>query len=343
MGMYELEIKVQGLVQGVRFRQITEKHARKLGLCGYVMNRSDGSVDIVAQGERASLRALLHWIEESPGFSRINGVQYHWHAPTQTFSEFRIVKDSSFIKDQAKSFFNLGKTLLSRRKSNWPVPVTIIPDGNRRWARTRGQEPHFGHYTSASFQHLQELFATARAYGVKYLTIWGFSTENWKRAAAERLALFALLEQGVERLRTELALHCIRFRHIGRKDRLPPSLIAALAALESESASYTEFNVQLCLDYGGSDELVRAVNKLLASGTHQIDENALVHALDAPDIPAVDLIIRTSGEQRVSGFMPLQAAYAELYFSSVHFPDFDARAFKEALEAYCKRGRRFGN
>ncbi len=338
----ELQIKVQGRVQGVRFRQMVARKAQALCLVGYVMNRADGSVEIVAQGEREALRALLHWIGENPGFSRAQSVQYHWGTQSRTFSTFTVVKDASFLKDQAKSFFNLGRTLLQRKGRVVPSHVGIIPDGNRRWARTRGQEPHFGHYTSASFQHLQELFATAKEAGVQYLTLWGFSTENWKRAAAERGALFALLEDGVRRLRADASVNKIRFRHLGRKDRLPASLAEELRLLETESAKYTDFHVQLCLDYGGSDELVRAMNKLLAGGTKLVDESTLFQALDAPDIPPVDLLIRTSGEQRTSGFMPLQAAYAELYFVPTHFPDFDARALKEALEDYSSRQRRFG-
>ena len=342
MDVHELEIRVQGRVQGVRFRQMSARIARKLEIRGYVMNRADGSVDILAQGMRARLVELLRWIEESPGFSRIEGVQYHWHVPSRTFSDFTIVKDSSFISDQAKSFLNLGKTLLKKRNHSAPIHISIIPDGNRRWARTHGQEPHFGHYTAASFQHLQEIFSTAQSYGVKYLTLWGFSTENWKRSHVERQALFNLLEQGVKRLRAEVSTRKIRFRHIGRKDRLPASLLYELHLLETESARHGDFNVQLCLDYGGGDELVRAINKLLTSGVGEVNESMLLRALDAPDVPPVDLVIRTSGEQRLSGFMPLQAAYAELYFSPLNFPDFDATELKKAIETFGMRRRRFG-
>ncbi len=338
-----MEIKIHGRVQGVRFRQIIRHKARALGIGGHVMNRADGSVDIIAQGTHEHLLALLHWLGDSPGFSKVSGIYYHWQTPSRSLSDFCVIKQASFIADQTKSFLNLGRTLFSKKKHTVPVHVAIIPDGNRRWARTRGQEPQFGHYTSASFQHIQSLFITAKSAGVRYLTLWGFSTENWKRAPAERKALFALLERGIKRLRCDSSANKIKFRHLGRKDRLPSSLLRELALLEQETEKYSEFNVQLCLDYGGSDELVRAVNKILVSGRRKIDESALLHALDAPDAPPVDLVIRTSGEQRLSGLMPLQAAYAELYFAPVHFPDFDAEAFKEALDFYNMRQRRFGN
>lgn len=343
MQAHELELKVHGRVQGVRFRQMSARKASSLGLVGYVMNRADGSVDIVVHGSKEHLFTFLHWIESSPGLSSVSGVQYQWHKPTRTFTDFKVVKNSSFMVDQAKSFWHLSKSVLKRGARSVPNHIAIIPDGNRRWARTRGQEPQFGHYTSASFQHLQELFSTARSAGVHYITLWGFSTENWKRAAAEREALFALLQHGVERLLSEASIHKMRFRHVGRKDRLPRSLLDSLQKLETATEAYDGFTVQLCLDYGGSDELVRAVNKLIDEGAHDIDEATLYRALDSADVPPVDMIIRTSGEQRVSGFMPLQAAYAELYFSSVHFPDFDARALNEALVAYNSRQRRFGN
>lgn len=342
MAMRELEIRVRGRVQGIRFRQMVCRKATVLGITGHVMNRADGSVDILAQGWDKELRALLHWIETSPGFSSIQGMQFQWGTPSRAMSEFSMVKDASFVADQARSFFNLGRTLFSRQARAVPTHIAIIPDGNRRWARTRRQQPEFGHYTSASFQHLHGLFSAAREQGVRYLTLWGFSTENWKRTTAEQKALFALIEQGVQRLRADVSTQKIRFRHIGRKDRLPASLLSALAALELESKEHGDFQVQLCLDYGGSDELVRAVNKLLVTGKTSIDEASLRAALDAPDVPPIDLVIRTSGEQRISGFMPLQASYAELYFTPVHFPDFDAREFLKALQTYAERQRRFG-
>lgn len=343
MALRELEIKVRGRVQGVRFRQMVCRKARRSGITGHVMNRADGSVDILAHGEEKELRELLHWLEANPGFSCVEGMQFQWSASSRTLRDFSIVKDASFVRDQAKSLFNLAKSVFSRQRRSAPLHVVIIPDGNRRWARRRKQTPEFGHYTSASFQHLNDLFSTAREQGVRYLTLWGFSTENWKRNVAEQKALFALIEQGVERLRADAGVQKIRFRHVGRKDRLPASLLAALAALEQESREYTGFHVLLCLDYGGSDELVRAVRKLMVLGAQDIDEAALRTALDAPDVPPVDLLIRTSGEQRTSGFMPLQAAYAELYFTPVHFPDFDGREFLKALQEYAERQRRFGS
>ena len=331
-------------MQGVRFREMAAKQAERLKLVGHVFNRLDGSVELVVQGRKKALEEFLHWLQSSPGLSRVTAMHYAWRVPSQRFSVFQVVKDAGFVADQAQSMLNLGKTLLRRQHTEklFPLHVAIIPDGNRRWARSYGLHPGIGHYTSASFQHLRELFEAAQKEGVRYLTLWGFSTENWKREAEERKVLFALLVRGIEQFREESASNRICFRHLGRKDRLPRALTEALGALERETQQYHDFHVQLCLDYGGSDELIRAVNALLREGIKEVDEAALLQHLDSAALPPVDLIIRTSGEHRLSGFMPLQSAYAELYFAAVHFPDFTAAEFRKALEMYAERQRRFG-
>ncbi len=338
----ELEIHIYGRVQGVNFRNILKREAENKGLTGFAMNRVDGSVEVVVQGKTKLVEQYLHWIQCSPGFSSVRGLSYHWRSVGQEFDSFQVIKDSSFVIDKVKSFVHLGKSFLPQKSLKVPLHLAIIPDGNRRWAKKKGKRPEFGHYTAASFQHLQELFEEARKFGVKYLTLWGFSTENWKRDSLETKAIFDLLLQNIERFRDEAHSQKIRFRHLGRKDRLPKGLLHALEKLEKETAIYTEFNVQLCLDYGGKDELLRAVNAILKQGIRSIDELNFSGYLDSASIPDVDLVVRTSGEQRLSGFMPFQSAYAELYFSNVHFPDFTAKELRKAIEEYSKRQRRFG-
>ncbi|MEK6825476.1 MAG: polyprenyl diphosphate synthase [Nanoarchaeota archaeon] len=341
MSIRELEIHVYGRVQGVLFRAAIQKEADRKELKGFVMNRADGSVEIVAQGKKKILEQFLVWIQASPGFSHVRGLSYDWRSVGERFKEFSVVKDKPFVTDQIRGFFNLGKALL-KPHGKVPQHVAIIPDGNRRWAKKKGRRPDFGHYTAAGFSHLRDLFNEARSLGVRYLTLWGFSTENWKRDASEIRALFTLLLQNIEHFREEAHLQHIRFRHIGRKDRLPKELLYALRSLEEETKKYTDFHVQLCLDYGGKDELLRAMNIVLKEKLKSVDEKRFVKYLDSADIPDVDLIIRTSGEQRLSGFMPFQSTYAELYFSSVHFPDFTARELRKAVDEYGKRQRRFG-
>ena len=340
--VYELEIRVYGRVHGMNFRVMTRKAALERELKGRVFNRRDGSVEIIAQGSGEALQEFLRWIESSPGLSEVQGLHYQWRSTSQNFTTFSIVKDAPFLQDQARSFLHLGKSLLGKEKLIIPRHVAIIPDGNRRWAQQKGLEPQIGHYTSGSFQHVREILDEARAIGVEYLTIWGFSTENWKRSSIEIRAIFDLLLKSIEQFRQDAHMNKIRFRHLGRKDRLPSKLMRELQALENETASYSNFHVQLCLDYVGRDELLRAVNSLISGGKKEIAEEDFEQYLDSVNIPDIDLIIRTSGEQRLSGFMPFQSTYAELYFSTVHFPDFNAHELRKAIEEFSKRQRRFG-
>lgn len=339
----ELEIKVYGRVQGVLLRKTIQKYAIKLGIRGCVYNRSDGSVTIISQGTKKQLQNLLIWLQGSPGFSHIRAVNYEWRAPSENFKEFIIVREPSFVLDQARSFLNLGKSFL-RSKNSIAVPkhIAVIPDGNRRWARKKGLAPQMGHYTAIGFQNLHLLLEEAQKQGVEYFTLWGFSTENWKRNPEEVNALMRLFVETIHSFREEARQRQIRFRHLGRKDRLPVLLVREIALLEKETKNYTKFNVQLCLDYGGADELLRAFKKIIRSRRSKISEETLLNSLDSSGLPPIDLVIRTSGEQRLSGFMPLQTTYAELYFSQVHFPDFNVSELRKAIEEFGRRQRRFG-
>ena len=220
--------------------------------------------------------------------------------------------------------------------------VAIIPDGNRRWAKSKGFEESFGHYKAGAYENLEELFREGKKLGIKYMSIWGFSTENWKRSDKEKEGIFELILSGVEKFMKDAGENQIRFRHIGRKDRLPAGLVSALKKLEKETEKYDKFNVQLCLDYGGRDEIIRAVNKALKAGAKSVDEKSFLGFLDTEGISDPDLIIRTAGERRLSGFMPFQAVYSEFYFSDLYFPDFGARELRRAVRDYGKRQRRFG-
>ena len=237
---------------------------------------------------------------------------------------------------------NLGKSLVIDNKKNIPEHILMIPDGNRRWARERGLYASFGHYTSATDERIMELFLECKREGVKYLSFWGFSTENWKRDNKEIKSIFNLILKKIDNLKKEAHKHHIRFRHIGRKDRLPKNLMKKLNSLESETEDYQDLNVQLMLDYGGRDEIVRAVNKMLKSKVKKVNEETFSQYLDSADIPDPDLIIRTSGEKRTSGAMPYQAAYAELYFTEDYFPEFGAEELKKAIKSFSSRIRRFG-
>jgi undecaprenyl diphosphate synthase len=223
-----------------------------------------------------------------------------------------------------------------------PVHVCIIPDGNRRWAKAQKLRPWQGHKVAASSEHILALLDECIAQGVSYVTLWAFSTENWKRDKPEVDALFSLLRESFRDFKSEFIKRKIRFRHIGRKDRLPKEIVSDLESLEKETKSFSRYYVQICLDYGGRDELVRAFNVLLKEGKKDINEDDIESVLDTHGIPDPDLIIRTSGEQRLSGFMPFQSAYAEFYFAPMHFPDFGPAELRAAFEEFGRRKRNFG-
>ena len=182
----------------------------------------------------------------------------------------------------------------------------------------------------------------AKKLGIEYISFWGFSTENWKRDKKEVDIIFKILDNALDEFEEEFLEKKIRFRHFGRKDRISKKLLVKIKKLEEKTKNFKEFNVQLCLDYGGRDELLRTMNKLLKGKKKKIDEQTFSNSLDSQGVPDPDLIIRTSGEQRLSGLMPFQAIYAELYFTKKNFPDFDKKELRKAVKEFGRRKRRFG-
>jgi len=228
------------------------------------------------------------------------------------------------------------------KEKSIPIHVALIPDGNRRWAKSKGLKASYGHIKGGDYEHLKNLILESKRLGVKYLSMWAFSTENWSRPEAEREVIFKLILGLIRKLREDVLKHKIRLRFIGRRDRLPKVVISELLDLEKETKNSKDFNIVLCLDYGGRDEILRAINKVIKSRIKKIDEKKFSKFLDTSEIPDVDLIIRTAGEKRASGFMPFQAVYSEFYFSKLYFPDFDKRELGRAVKDFEKRKRNFG-
>ena len=345
--MKEVRIEIRGRVQGIHFRNNVKDFADKTGLKGSVMNLTDGGVLIVVQGLKEKINEMISWLKGSPGFSKIENIDVNWSDVNKKSKDFKIVREGNFFVDKMKGIIRLFRIISGFDKDNEmfeniPKHVAIIPDGNRRWASFRGLEPQFGHYRAGSYSSIESLLKEAKKIGVKYVSIWGFSTENWKRSGSEKKAIFDLILGSIDRFRKFSKENKMRFKHIGRKDRLPKELINALKNLEDETKYHEGFNALLCLDYGGRDEILRAVNKLIKSGKNEVNEKDFSEFLDTAGFPDPDLIIRTSGESRLSGFMPFQAVYAELYFSKVYFPDFNVEQLHKALREYAKRMRRFG-
>ncbi len=225
-----------------------------------------------------------------------------------------------------------------------PNHIAVILDGNGRWARSRGLPVTKGHEAGA--KAIKQVMDAARGWGVHTLTIWGFSTENWSRPYWEIKKIMALIKASLQNELKTAKEDGIKFHHIGRKDRLPKDLLDWISKVEEETKDNKNYILNVALDYGGHDEILRAVKKIVDDGvsSDKIDEKIFESYLDTADqpYPSPDLFIRTSGEQRTSGFFPWQMAYTEFYFEPDHLPDMTPDKLKAAIMDFSRRRRRFG-
>jgi undecaprenyl diphosphate synthase len=220
--------------------------------------------------------------------------------------------------------------------------LAIIMDGNRRWAKDKGLPSFEGH--RAGYDNMKKIGDAALTRGIEILTVFAFSTENWKRTQEEVGYLMDLLELALTSELPFFAERGVRIRVLGRREGLRPSVLAAINRAEEETKGYTRGTLCICLNYGGRSEIVDACRKAVADGlrAEEITEEALQERMYWPEMPDPDLIVRTSGEERVSGFLTWQSAYSEFYWTKKHWPDFSESELDAALEAYAVRHRRFG-
>ena len=220
--------------------------------------------------------------------------------------------------------------------------VAIIMDGSGRWAAARDLPTAAGHREGT--RALRRTVEAAIDVGVESLAVYAFSTENWSRPPDEVDALMEIFVETIERELADLAREGVRTRFIGRRDRAPTQLQERMAALEGATAANSRLQLWIAFDYGGRGELVEAARRLIESGVEadELDEELFAAHLYAPEMPDPDLLIRTSGELRVSNFLLWQLAYAELVFVERHWPDFGGDDLRAALDDYAQRRRRFG-
>lgn len=229
----------------------------------------------------------------------------------------------------------------------YPRHIAIIMDGNGRWARARGLPRIAGH--KAGMETLHRIVRHASSVGVQWLTVFAFSSENWSRPETEVSHLMALLRLFIKRDLAELCANNVRIRVIGDRRNIPSEIGKLLDEAETMTEKNNGLNLVVAFNYGGRAEIVRAMKKLAnAAIKHiidldEIDEKVFARYLDTYNMPDPDLIIRTSGEQRLSNFLLWQSAYSELFFSPRYWPDFDEAAFDIAVEDYWSRERRFGS
>ncbi|HEU5490110.1 MAG TPA: polyprenyl diphosphate synthase [Gaiellaceae bacterium] len=220
--------------------------------------------------------------------------------------------------------------------------MAIIMDGNGRWAAARGVPVAEGHREGA--RALRRTVEAAVDLEIDSLAVYAFSTENWARPPDEVESIMELMDETIDRELPDLAKQGVRTRFFGRRDRIPGELQEKMAQLESSTEHLDRLQLWIAFDYGGRAELVDATRKILQEGTRPQDlsEADIARHLYAPELPDPDLVIRTSGEQRISNFLLWQSAYAELVFDETLWPDFGEERLRAAVEEYASRGRRFG-
>jgi undecaprenyl diphosphate synthase len=220
--------------------------------------------------------------------------------------------------------------------------VAIIMDGNGRWAEAHGLSVAEGHRAGA--RALRRTVEAAIDLGIEMLVVYAFSTENWTRPSDEVADLMVLLSETIDEELPDLAKQGVRTRFLGRRDRIDPAIQAQMRALEDETAGLDTLALWIAFDYGGRAEIVEAARRLVEDGVRadDVDDAALVRRLYAPELADIDLLIRASGELRISNFLLWELAYAELVFTDTLWPDFDVDDLRAAVDAYAARQRRFG-
>lgn len=220
-----------------------------------------------------------------------------------------------------------------------PNHIAIIMDGNGRWAKKKGLPRTFGHKEGAVA--LRKIITHAAKIGVKYLTVYAFSTENWKRSQEEVSALMFLFKSYIKNEEKNIMENNIRFMVSGRRENVSKSLLEAIDTLQEKSKNNSGLTFNIAFNYGGRAEILDAVNRILKSGRTEITEEEFSKYL-YNNIPDPELLIRTSGELRISNFLLWQIAYSEIYVTDTLWPDFDEKELDKAIESYNKRERRFG-
>jgi undecaprenyl diphosphate synthase len=219
-------------------------------------------------------------------------------------------------------------------------------DGNGRWATNRGWPRLVGHRKGA--ERVKEIVRVAPDLGIRWLTIYAFSTENWKRSTEEVIGLMAIFSRYIQREADRLAAEGVRMRFIGDRTRLDPKLQRLMAGIEARTAGLTRLNLTVAINYGGRDEILRAVRALAREAAEgrldpaDVTDAALSGRLDTAGLPDPDLVIRTSGETRTSNFLPWQSAYAEFEFTQTLWPDFTKDELADIVRRFAARERRFG-
>lgn len=221
--------------------------------------------------------------------------------------------------------------------------IAIIMDGNRRWAKAKGLPATSGHHFAAE-NAIEPLIEEAARLKIPFITFWAFSTENWKRDKSELDELFKIFRMALNKLALRFIARGAKLRILGDLNRFPDDIAKQCLDFINKTKKNDAITVSFALNYGGRDEILRAIKKIVTDKipVEKINEEFFSSCLDTAGIPDPDLIVRTGGDKRISGYLPWQSVYSELYFTDTLFPDFNVAKFNEALDDYSKRDRRFG-
>lgn len=232
--------------------------------------------------------------------------------------------------------------MIEKVKENIPRHVAIMMDGNGRWAKRRLMPRKMGHLEGS--KRVDEICESSYKLGIKYLTVYAFSTENWNRPKDEVQGIMGLFGKYLVEKKSKCIRNNTRVRVIGNRNRLDYDIVRKIEEIEEETKGCSGLNLQLAVNYGGKDEIVRAVNKILSCKEHfsSITEDEFTSYLDTRDIPEPDLFIRTGGDKRLSNFLLWEMAYTEFYFCDILWPDFSEEELKKAVSEFSGRERRFG-
>lgn len=221
-----------------------------------------------------------------------------------------------------------------------PTHIGIIMDGNGRWAQKRNLPRYYGH--KEGIESVRRVVKTAKKYGVKYLTLYSFSTENWKRPKEEVEFLFKLMEERLKKEGEKLNKQNVRVRFIGNRKQLPQRLQKIMGDVEELTKNNNGFNLTFAINYGGREEILQAIKKVKKYKIKDLNEDNFKRYLYTKDLPDPDIIVRTAGEKRISNFLLWQSSYSEFYFTKTLWPDFSEEDFLKVLSDYQRRKRKFG-
>jgi len=338
MDVREAEAAVARLrKEGRRIRETSRPcgatQERQRAVTDFCQRHPEAAVLVLGSATSANSRRLCEVAESAGAKAFLAGSLDEVRAQKDELEDFGTVGVTSGASTPERFYVEAVKVL-----KNVPTHVAIIMDGNGRWAQQRGQERGAGH--AAGAKTLTKVTRWCGARGIRYLTVYAFSTENWRRSEKEVSGLMRLFATMMKTQASTFVRDKVRFRVIGRRGDLSPALQKAIAALEKKTEKF-ERELVLCVSYGGRAEIADAVNRAIEKG-EPVTEETFRQYLYAPDVPDPDLIIRTSGECRTSNFLLWESAYAEYHFTPTLWPDFSERDLDRALEDYASRNRRRG-